>query len=178
MNAREVLVSIAGNFAGLQAGLIVITAFAGLSLVGISAYEVMTMHSRMRAGQSTASPLYRGLAGAAVLGIGRLVQIHTATMFEGYDARSILDYDQPTGSEAAMLVMVLVGLMTLFGWIGIFKGWLILSRMGKSVSGPRDGDFWNALVFLIAGTVGANIVAFTDVVAATASVENYLHRLL
>ena len=178
MDAAESLRTFASQYPGFQQGVLITFAITGLALIFISLYQFATYGRRQRQGLPTSSILWRGMGGSALLGIGQTLTLSTRSFFEGASPRSVLDYAEPSGSEAAMLATVLVGFVTLIGWIGVGRGWLILSRMGESPGGQRDGDFWSALVMIGAGTIAANLVVFSDIIAASFGWNNYLRSLL
>lgn len=175
VGAAETLRTFAGNFEGFQLALLTLAALTGFYLITVGLFGFATYGRRLRQGQPMIVPFGQSMAGTALLGLAAIVQRQNFSIFPQANPRSILDFADPSGSEAAMLVTVLLGLATFFGWIGIFRGWFMLASLGSQGSRHSGADI---LFVLIVSTLMANPLVMSDVIAATFGAPNYLRLIL
>lgn len=175
MDAKATLLTIASNFEGFHLGMLLIFGMLGFLCVGSSLYMLVTWNRRARSGENPVTMFYLATGGAILISLPEILKRQTSTMLQSADPRSILDYATPSGSEAAMLAQVLLGLITFFGWCSTGYGWLLYTRLSRGQARHDAGD---VAVFLIAGTLLSNLLVVSDIVAATFNTENYLRQIV
>lgn len=180
-DAATALKTFAEQFAGFYTGVIIVSVVLGLFFTAMGLYNFATISQRMRQGDSGATALIQCLVGAVLLSVTVIMQIQTNTVIGNVEVRTPLDYmnaAQGTSEEGKLLAQVLLGIMTVFGWAAILRGWIIIAGIGQRQAGARGSEFKNACVFLICGTVSANLVTFGDIIAASFGSQNYLRMFL
>lgn len=180
-DAATALRTFAEQFAGFHVATIICATVIGLFFSALGLYNFATLSQRMRQGDSGSTALIQCLVGATLLSVSVIMQIQTNTLIGNIEVRTPLDFmaaTQGTSEEGKLLALVLLGIMTVFGWAAIIRGWVILAGIGQRQAGARGSEFWNACVFLFCGTVSANLVVFGDIIAASFGSENYLRTFL
>jgi len=176
LNAAQSLQAFASNFPGFQTGLIILALAIGFGLVTMGLYNFATYGKRQRQGQPLTVPVWQTVGGTALMGLGAVIQTQHISIFSrDTNVRSILDFQDPSGSEAAMLATVLLGVVTFFGWIGIFRAWVMAAQLGGANTRHSYGD---VIFVLIISTVAANPLLLSDVIANTFAAPNYLRQVL
>ena len=172
--AAEVLQTVATNLAGVHEFVEFVAAFLGVVWIGRGTYRIATYHGNRQSGESVTSGFYNWAAGAALVSFSALMSSQSSTIF-GTDEhlRRTMDYTTLPANETAALMTVLVAFITLYGYIGIIKGWAIMNALSKA-GGGRQNDHIDGLVHLVCGTIAANFTYFTDVIAASVGVNNFL----
>lgn len=181
VDATTALKTFAQQFAGFHAAIIICGVVLGLYFAAVGTYNFATLPQQTRQGASPATPFYQLLTGAVLLSISAMVQIQTNSIIGDVEVRTALDYmaeTESTSEEGKLLAQVLLGIMTLFGWTAIVRGWVIMANIGKNSMSQRGAEFWNACVFLFCGTVASNLLAFSDILANSFGSENFLRVYL
>lgn len=181
VDAATALKTFAQQFAGFHVAIVVCGLVLGLFFIAVGTYNFATLSQQTRQGASPSTPFYQLLVGAVLLSIGVMIQIQTNTIIGNVEVRTALDYmaeTQSTSGEGKLLAQVLLGIMTLFGWAAIVRGWVIMAGIGKNNMSQRGAEFWNACVFLFCGTVASNLMAFGDLLANSFGSENFLRMYL
>lgn len=180
-DAATSLKTFAHQFPGFHVAVVITAVVAGLIFVALGIYNLATLPQRQRQGGSAMLPAGQIMAGAALLSISHMANVQTHTIFgDGY-ARTALDFMAATDSvseEGKLLVLVLLGVMAVFGWAAMVRGWIILANIGHQQQGGRGSQIWNAMIFLVCGSLSSNLIWCGDIVAATFGTENYLRVYL
>lgn len=176
--ASEILQTVATNLNGVHEFVEFFAIFLGVVFIIRGIYRLAAYQSRRQAGEATLSGLYNLAAGAALSSIGALMKSQSSTIF-GTDEhlRTAMDYSTLPSNETGALLTVLVGFITLYGWVGIIKGWSLINALAKA-GGGRDDEFRSGLTHIGAGTLAANFLYFTDVAANTFGVNNFLREYI
>lgn len=174
----QVLAAVGSNYPGIHTGLTTFSILFGAYYVAIGTYHLATHHAQARLGNSAAGGVYELLAGAALSALPTAMAHGSESVFGTADGlRTALDYSSPAGSQAAAMFTILIGFITLYGWYAVIRGWMTLTKLAKPGQ-ASDGAFGHALVFLISGTICANFLVFTDTLAASFGVENFLRNYI
>lgn len=175
LNAADSLRAFAQNFSGFHTALIILALLMGFALVTIGLYNFATYGKRQRQGLSPAIATWQSIGGIALMGLAAIYERQHVSLFGEANPRSILDFQNPEGSEAAMLLTVLLGVVTFFGWVGIFRAWVMASQLGQQNTRHSYGD---VIFVLFISTAAANPLLIGDLIANTFAAPNYMRLML
>lgn len=178
--AATIMQNVANNFTGLHTLLLYISGFMGVCLIVLGIYRYAHYQRTAQQGGSVMGYTWTLLAGSLLVALPETInEVLSQSIFNSDSyARTGLEYQSlPTSTPIAALFTLLVGFITIYGWVGVIKGLYIVHTMSKA-GGGRDGEMWNAMTHLLAGCAAANIMYVTDVIAATMGVTNYFRNFV
>lgn len=170
------LQAIANNFSGIQGFLDVLAIIIGACFIVHGIYRLANFAHLANRGEGAFSPTYELIAGAALCALPTYLTHASETLLTTASGlRTALDYENvPTVNQAAALLTVLVGVITLWGYYATLRGWVMFASLSNP-KGSRQHSIWGVLVFLGAGALAANFMLFTDDISASLGVHNFLN---
>jgi len=178
MNAMEVMRTLATNFEGLHRALLFVALGMGIILVINGLWELSQYSNQRSQGASPLNGLYKCMFGSILVTVPATAQVLSQSIFET-DAglRTMISYSAvPTNNQAAAMLTILFAFITFYGWYGIVRGVYIMANLGSA--GGRDYEASDAFVRMGFGTVCANALLATDVIAASLGVENWVRQYI
>lgn len=177
-DVKQVLAAITANYPGIHTGIMAFSALAGLYLIFMGVYHLSTYRTHIQRGMQVSGMLMELVAGSALLSINVATSQMSESVFATADGlRTALDYTNPSGSETTALFITLVGFITLYGWFATFRGWWQLSRYGKPGT-ASESPVAHGFSLVIFGTLCSNFLFFTDHLAASVGLSNFLRQYI
>lgn len=185
MNTTNILIdlgsllhAVAGMLAAIAAATGVVMVIAGLFAAFIADRNKGGFLSSM----GTSGGLVFAAAGSLLVALNSWLGVLSVSVFSdgGADPEAYLVYQVSSGPNPAAVMMSLIVLsLNVLGAYAVMKGTYMLGMMGAaSQNSASSKSIWSCLVFLIAGTFGANFLTFTDYVAGQFHTANATRQIL
>lgn len=173
----DVLRAAASNIPGVITGGLVFLALIGFIVVFMGFWQLHSQRSVPNAHYPKAQ-LFMVFWGGIMISFVYLVEVLSVSLFnDATEARSMLSYS-PTSVNTSTEVMfdALLAFTRVVGFWAIGKGMLNLLSLMRG--NTQDNSAGRIIVLLFFGAALANILEFTDVLAASIGMQNFLRNFV
>jgi len=172
----EVIRAFASNLPGYFYALNQSIMFIGVFLVGLGVWGLWSKRDEPQANYPR-SQLGTMFVGGIALSFTFYLETFSMTAFnDSSEIGQMLSYSASTSNDSTkVMVDTLLAFTRAVGWWAFAKGiFQMLSRM----KGDAQTSYGKAFVLLVFGTVCANILLFTDSLAASVNLPNFIRDLM
>lgn len=163
MDSSNILVNLFTELPAIQTTIFLVSAAMGIFAIGVGLVQLSKVGSRGDAKLPYAIGAI--IIGSLLLSVNQFGDIVTNTTLSQTEAEIVAASGVLQGdNEFEKGLQVLIGIMTVFGWIAIVRG-LHRLRIGPLTNSP--GWAAQGFTFIIAGVIAANFVTFVGVLEDT-----------